>query len=72
MLCEKEESSTATQTTQGQHICVLPSNFHLHVQSFFQIEARSVDHFKKLNKGMENKIMELQRKLDHMVSAKGW
>ena len=34
-----------------------------------QIEARSVDHFKKLNKGMENKIMELQRKLDQSVPA---
>ncbi|XP_076808064.1 unconventional myosin-Va-like [Clavelina lepadiformis] len=32
-----------------------------------KIEARSVDHFKKLNKGMENKIMELQRKLDVSV-----
>nr|CAB3264158.1 unconventional myosin-Va [Phallusia mammillata] len=32
-----------------------------------KIEARSVDHFKKLNKGMENKIMELQRKLDTSV-----
>uniref|UniRef100_H2ZQ85 Myosin motor domain-containing protein n=1 Tax=Ciona savignyi TaxID=51511 RepID=H2ZQ85_CIOSA len=29
-----------------------------------KIEARSVSHFKKLNKGMENKIMELQRKVD--------
>ncbi|KAL6113359.1 myo5a [Pungitius sinensis] len=29
-----------------------------------KIEARSVEHFKKLNKGMENKIMQLQRKLD--------
>ncbi|KAL1247231.1 hypothetical protein QQF64_022607 [Cirrhinus molitorella] len=29
-----------------------------------KIEARSVEHFKKLNVGMENKIMQLQRKLD--------
>ncbi|KAJ8391648.1 hypothetical protein AAFF_G00087890 [Aldrovandia affinis] len=29
-----------------------------------KIEARSVEHFKKLNIGMENKIMQLQRKLD--------
>uniref|UniRef100_A0A7N8YK60 Unconventional myosin-Va n=1 Tax=Mastacembelus armatus TaxID=205130 RepID=A0A7N8YK60_9TELE len=29
-----------------------------------KIEARSVEHFKKLNKGMENKIMQLQRKVD--------
>ncbi|XP_068586287.1 unconventional myosin-Va isoform X1 [Cebidichthys violaceus] len=29
-----------------------------------KIEARSVQHLKKLNKGMENKIMQLQRKLD--------
>lgn len=32
-----------------------------------KIEARSVEHFKKLNKGMENKIMQLQRKLDEQV-----
>uniref|UniRef100_A0A3B3TFX2 Unconventional myosin-Va n=1 Tax=Paramormyrops kingsleyae TaxID=1676925 RepID=A0A3B3TFX2_9TELE len=29
-----------------------------------KIEARSVEHFKKLNIGMENKIMQLQRKVD--------
>lgn len=29
-----------------------------------KIEARSVEHYKKLNIGMENKIMQLQRKLD--------
>lgn len=29
-----------------------------------RIEARSVEHFKKLNVGMENKIMQLQRKVD--------
>uniref|UniRef100_A0A667WHN8 Myosin VA n=1 Tax=Myripristis murdjan TaxID=586833 RepID=A0A667WHN8_9TELE len=29
-----------------------------------KIEARSVEHFKKLNIGMENKIMQLQRKID--------
>lgn len=33
-----------------------------------KIEARSVEHFKKLNKGMENKIMQLQRKIDEQVS----
>ncbi|XP_061602373.1 unconventional myosin-Va isoform X2 [Cololabis saira] len=32
-----------------------------------KIEARSVEHFKKLNKGMENKIMQLQRKIDEQV-----
>ncbi|XP_054476726.1 unconventional myosin-Va isoform X2 [Anoplopoma fimbria] len=32
-----------------------------------KIEARSVEHFKKLNKGMENKIMQLQRKLDEQT-----
>ena len=31
--------------------------------SFWQIEARSVDHFKSLNKGLEIKIIELQQKL---------
>ena len=34
---------------------------------FFQIEARSVDHLKKLNKGMENKIIELQQKFSEEV-----
>ncbi|KAG5272054.1 hypothetical protein AALO_G00161170 [Alosa alosa] len=29
-----------------------------------KIEARSADHFKKLNMGMENKIVQLQRKVD--------
>uniref|UniRef100_A0A670ZDA6 Myosin VA n=1 Tax=Pseudonaja textilis TaxID=8673 RepID=A0A670ZDA6_PSETE len=29
-----------------------------------KIEARSVEHYKKLNVGMENKIMQLQRKID--------
>lgn len=33
-----------------------------------KIEARSVEHYKKLNYGMENKIMQLQRKLDEQVS----
>uniref|UniRef100_A0A8D0AJB8 Myosin VA n=1 Tax=Sander lucioperca TaxID=283035 RepID=A0A8D0AJB8_SANLU len=33
-----------------------------------KIEARSVEHFKKLNKGMENKIMQLQRRIDEQVS----
>lgn len=32
-----------------------------------KIEARSVEHFKKLNKGMENKIMQLQRRIDEQV-----
>ncbi|PWA18941.1 hypothetical protein CCH79_00004839 [Gambusia affinis] len=34
-----------------------------------KIEARSVEHFKKLNKGMENKIMQLQRKIDEQVTS---
>jgi len=33
-----------------------------------KIEARSVGHLKKLNIGMENKIMELQRKLDNSAN----
>lgn len=33
-----------------------------------KIEARSVEHFKKLNKGMENKIMQLQRRIDEQAS----
>ncbi|XP_075907269.1 unconventional myosin-Va isoform X3 [Nelusetta ayraudi] len=32
-----------------------------------KIEARSVEHFKKLNRGMENKIMQLQRKIDEQT-----
>lgn len=32
-----------------------------------KIEARSVEHYKKLNFGMENKIMQLQRKVDEQV-----
>ena len=34
-----------------------------------KIEARSVEHFKKLNIGMENKIMQLQRKIDEQVKS---
>lgn len=34
-----------------------------------KIEARSVEHFKKLNKGMENKIMQLQRRIDEQASS---
>ncbi|KAJ8002548.1 hypothetical protein DPEC_G00160050 [Dallia pectoralis] len=32
-----------------------------------KVEARSVEHFKKLNVGMENKIMQLQRKVDEQT-----
>ncbi|XP_018431569.1 PREDICTED: unconventional myosin-Va isoform X1 [Nanorana parkeri] len=32
-----------------------------------KIEARSVEHYKKLNFGMENKIMQLQRKVDEQT-----
>ncbi|XP_058854702.1 unconventional myosin-Va-like isoform X2 [Acipenser ruthenus] len=35
-----------------------------------KIEARSVEHFKKLNIGMENKIMQLQRKVDEQQKDK--
>ncbi|XP_041082396.1 unconventional myosin-Va-like isoform X2 [Polyodon spathula] len=35
-----------------------------------KIEARSVEHFKKLNIGMENKIMQLQRKVDEQHKDK--
>uniref|UniRef100_A0A8C3IY21 Myosin VA n=1 Tax=Chrysemys picta bellii TaxID=8478 RepID=A0A8C3IY21_CHRPI len=34
-----------------------------------KIEARSVERYKKLNIGMENKIMQLQRKVDEQVNA---
>lgn len=33
-----------------------------------KIEARSVEHYKKLNFGMENKIMQLQRRIDEQVT----
>lgn len=33
-----------------------------------KIEARSAEHFKKLNHGMENKIVQLQRKMDDQVT----
>lgn len=32
-----------------------------------KIEARSVERYKKLHIGMENKIMQLQRKVDEQV-----
>lgn len=32
-----------------------------------KIEARSAQHLKKLNTGMENKIVQLQRKMDEQV-----
>ncbi|KAJ7393773.1 Unconventional myosin-Va [Desmophyllum pertusum] len=35
-----------------------------------KIEARSVEHFKKLNIGMENKIINLQQRLDKQVKEK--
>ncbi|VDO46676.1 unnamed protein product, partial [Onchocerca flexuosa] len=34
----------------------------------FQIEARSVGHLQKLNRGLENKIISLQQKLDFMTA----
>uniref|UniRef100_A0A673ZT75 Myosin VB n=1 Tax=Salmo trutta TaxID=8032 RepID=A0A673ZT75_SALTR len=35
-----------------------------------KIEARSAQHLKKLNSGMENKIVQLQRKMDDQVQSK--
>ena len=47
---------------------------YLYIKSLFsflyQIEARSVDHLKKLNKGMENKIIELQQKFSEEVGQR--
>ena len=39
------------------------------IQSPFllQIEAKSVEHIKNVNKGLENKIIQLQQKLDTKV-----
>ena len=34
-----------------------------------KIQARSVDHLKKLNCGMENKIIQLQQKLSKQVGC---
>lgn len=34
-----------------------------------KVEARSVEHFKKLNIGMENKILQLQHKINEQVSV---
>ena len=34
-----------------------------------KIEARSAQHLKKLNTGMENKIVQLQRKMDDQVPS---
>ncbi|GFO26379.1 unconventional myosin-va, partial [Plakobranchus ocellatus] len=33
-----------------------------------KVEAKSVDHIKRVNKGLENKIIELQQRLDEKVS----
>jgi myosin-5 len=33
-----------------------------------KVEARSVEHVKKLNKGLENKIISLQHKIEELVS----
>jgi myosin-5 len=35
-----------------------------------KIEARSAEHLKRLNVGMENKVVQLQRKIDDQVSAR--
>ena len=33
-----------------------------------QVEAKSIDHMKNVNKGLENKIIQLQQQLDFKVS----
>jgi myosin-5 len=33
-----------------------------------KVEARSVEHVKELNKGLENKIISLQQKIEEIVS----
>ena len=40
---------------------------YVHVCVCTQAEARSVDHLKNLNKGLENKIIQLQQKLTSEV-----
>lgn len=34
-----------------------------------RIEARSIEHVKTLNKGLENKIISLQQKIDEMAKS---
>lgn len=36
-----------------------------------KIEARSAEHLKRLNVGMENKVVQLQRKIDDQVGIRG-
>lgn len=36
-----------------------------------KIEARSAEHLKRLNVGMENKVVQLQRKIDDQVGVRG-
>lgn len=43
--------------------------FHI---SFVQIEARSVEHYKTLTKGMEMKVITLQQKINEQVCVVGW
>ena len=35
-----------------------------------KIEARSAEHLKRLNVGMENKVVQLQRKIDDQVGIR--
>ena len=38
-----------------------------------KVDARSVEHFKKLNVGMENKILQLQHKInDQVIIVRVW
>lgn len=37
-----------------------------------KIEARSAEHLKRLNVGMENKVVQLQRKIDDQVSGRSF
>lgn len=36
-----------------------------------KIEARSIEHVKKLNKGLENKIISLQQRIDELTKVNG-
>lgn len=45
----------------------MDSTFSSNVIYPFQIEAKSVEHVKKLNKGLENKIISLQQKIEELV-----
>ena len=47
--------------------CAVLMLFFLLINFELQIEARSVEHHRKVQKGMENKIITLTQKIEEMV-----